>query len=50
MLMAYSHYKAGFLWNAGSMGDQPNTYAEAMRFIAGRVSACEQTQLERDHA
>lgn len=33
MLMAFSHYKAGFLPEAGGWGDQAFTYTESMRFI-----------------
>ena len=46
MLMAYSHYKNGFMPNAGGWMDQAYTYTEAMRFIEQRVKGCEKKEFD----
>ena len=46
MLMAFGHYKNGFLPNAGGWLDQPYTYTEAMRFVDQCVKRCEKQGLD----
>lgn len=33
LLRLHAHYRAGHLWAAGGVGDQPNYYLEAMAAI-----------------
>lgn len=38
LLELYGHYKAGHLWQAGGIADQPHLYIESMRVIDGAIA------------
>jgi len=46
MLMAFGHYKNGFLPGSGGWMDQTYTYTEAMRFIDQVVKHHEKQELD----
>lgn len=46
MLMAFGHYRSGFLPDAGGWAEQAYLYTEAMRFIDGLVKTHERQEYD----
>jgi len=46
MLMAFGHYRSGFLPAVGGWADQPFIYTEAMRFIDALVKSHESQEYD----
>lgn len=47
-LRLHTHYKNGFLPEAGGICDQPNLYLEAMEFLEGTFNGINNERIKRD--